>query len=313
MAPAFVSSRVPAVPVDRVWNTCAGRRDECNVRSVQDLVARMEACRSELTRAERLVAEAVLRDPEAVAFGTVAALAERAGTSGASVVRLATRLGYEGFAELQAAVREAIGRQLRPAAEKIRQEPASDPLARALAIEVANVHATLEDADADMVQRAVELLGDPARTVAVLAGDAEHGIGSMLASALGMLRAGVAQVAGSDTAVARELALLEPGDVVVALDLRRYERWVLAHARRCAAVGAEVIAITDSVLSPLAEVATVRFAVAAEGVGPFDSHVGMLALANALVAGVAARRRKAATRRLDRIEDAWRATGALAE
>ena len=46
---------------------------------------------------------------------------------------------------------------------------------------------------------------------------------------------------------------------------------------------------------------------AAEGAGPFDSHVGTLALANALVTGVAARLRRPATERLDRVEAAWQA------
>jgi DNA-binding MurR/RpiR family transcriptional regulator len=55
----------------------------------------------------------------------------------------------------------------------------------------------------------------------------------------------------------------------------------------------------------------VAFTVAAEGAGPFDSHVGTLALVNALVAGVAGRLRRSATDRLDRLEAHWRATGAL--
>ena len=45
-----------------------------------------------------------------VAFGTVARVAERSGTSGASVVRLATRLGFPGFSGLQAAVQAASSR-----------------------------------------------------------------------------------------------------------------------------------------------------------------------------------------------------------
>jgi DNA-binding MurR/RpiR family transcriptional regulator len=73
------------------------------------------------------------------------------------------------------------------------------------------------------------------------------------------------------------------------------------------------VALTDSPLSPLAAVATVSFTVAAEGAGPFDSHVGTLALVNALVTGVAGRRRDSAARRLDRLEAAWRDSGALVE
>jgi DNA-binding MurR/RpiR family transcriptional regulator len=66
-----------------------------------------------------------------------------------------------------------------------------------------------------------------------------------------------------------------------------------------------VIAITDSVVAPVAESAKATFVVDAAGTGPFDSHVATLALANALVAEVAARVRRSATPRLDAVEDAW--------
>jgi DNA-binding MurR/RpiR family transcriptional regulator len=51
--------------------------------------------------------------------------------------------------------------------------------------------------------------------------------------------------------------------------------------------------------------------VSAEGAGPFDSHVGTLALVNALATGVAAHLRDSATDRLDRLEREWRDAGAL--
>ena len=78
-----------------------------------------------------------------------------------------------------------------------------------------------------------------------------------------------------------------------------------------AAAGAAVVALTDSALSPLGSAAEVGFTASVTGAGPFDSHVGLLALANALLAGVAARLRRSATDRLDRVEAAWRTAGAL--
>ena len=80
------------------------------------------------------------------------------------------------------------------------------------------------------------------------------------------------------------------GDVLVAIDLRRYERWVLDAVDATAVGNGVVIALTDSRLSPLATPATIAFVVAAEGAGPFDSHVGTLALANGCsLTGVATR------------------------
>jgi DNA-binding MurR/RpiR family transcriptional regulator len=97
------------------------------------------------------------------------------------------------------------------------------------------------------------------------------------------------------------------------MDLRRYERWVVAAARAASDAGARLVAVTDSAISPLAERADAVFTVEASSPGPFDSHVGTLALANALVAAVAGRLRRSATDRLDRIERRWSSSGALVE
>jgi DNA-binding MurR/RpiR family transcriptional regulator len=280
---------------------------------MSDVAIRIEAHRAQLSPAERQVAEVVLRHPEAVAFGTVARVAERSGTSGASVVRLATRLGYPGFSSLQAAVQGAIGQQLRPAVERIRDERGSDVVTRTLQAELDNVERTLAAVDPTGFATAVDLLADRQRWVVVVAGDAETGVGAMFATALSLVREGVTQVSGSDVAVARQMAACGPDTVVVALDLRRYERWVVEHVARAVAAGASAVAVTDSLLSPLAAEAAVSFTVSAEGAGVFDSHVGMLALANALVTGAAAQLRRSATDRLDAVEAAWRAAGALIE
>lgn len=283
------------------------------ISAVSDVASRIEQHRDRLSPAERQVADIVLRDPEAVAFGTVARVAAQAGTSGASVVRLANRIGFHGFSGLQAAVQSAIGQQLRPAVERIRSEHGSDVVSRTLRAELGNVERTLSAIDAATFAKAVRLLADRRRRVLVVAGDAESGVGAMFATALSLVREGVAQAGGSDVAVARQLAGCGADTVVVAIDLRRYERWVVDHVTRGVAAGVTLVAVTDSLLSPLAAQAVVSFTVSAEGAGVFDSHVGTLALANALVTGTAARLRRSATDRLDAVEAAWHAAGALVE
>ncbi len=289
----------------------------------QNVAGQIDQRLADLTPAERRVAAVVADDPEAIAFGTVAEVAAKAGTSGATVVRLAAKLGYEGFVDLQAAVQAEMAGRLRPAAARIREAPPDDVLGRTLAVELDNLMATLGVAERPAFERAVRLLagsgkgtGRPAgrigqSRVLILSGDASHGVAVLLATELGLLRSGVEQLTGSEVRVARALAQVGRADVLVVLDLPRYDRWVLSAAERAAAAGARLVAVTDSALSPLAASAEVRFTVGAAGAGPFDSHVGMLALANALVTGVAARLQRSATERLDRVEAAWRETGAL--
>src|SRR2546423_1054686 len=123
--------------------------------------AQIDAHLPALTPAERKVAAVGADAPEAVAFGTVADVARRAGASGATVVRLSAKLGFDGFVELQAAVREEMARRLRPASERIRRPAPGDVLGSALAVEMANVAATLEGVDPAAFDEAVALLSGP--------------------------------------------------------------------------------------------------------------------------------------------------------
>src|SRR2546427_9394996 len=188
----------------------------------------------DLTPTERRVAAVVVDDPEAVAFGTVADVAGRAGTSGASVVRLAAKLGYDGFVALQGSVREEMHRRLRPAAERIRRPPAGDVLGRTLEVELDNVATTLEGADRAAFAQTVGLLASTKGRAFVLSGDASHGVAAGFATELSMLRPGVELLAGSDVGVSRALADLGPADVLVVLDLARYYLVVLVTPDRAA-------------------------------------------------------------------------------
>jgi DNA-binding MurR/RpiR family transcriptional regulator len=278
----------------------------CNVYTMT-VSAQIDAHLPALTPAERRVAAVVADDPEAVAFGTVADVARRSGVSGASVVRLATKLGFDGFVELQASVREELARRLRPASERIRRPAPGDVLGTALAMEMSNVAATLEGVERSAFDAAVRSLSARSRErIFVLSGDASSGLAVLFAGELSMLRTGVVAVEGSAVRVARQLSDVGPADVVVVIDLARYDRAVIDAAGRAADRGATLIALTDSALSPLASGAAVAFTASVTGAGPFDSHVGLLALANALLAGVAARLRRSATDRLDEVEAAWR-------
>ena len=147
----------------------------------------------------------------------------------------------------------------------------------------------------------------------MVSGDASRGVALQFCRDLDALRPGVVLVDGNQVATQQTLAHVDSNDVVVAIDLRRYDRWVVEAVRCAAESAAWCLAVTDSVLSPLAVEADATLIVHADADGPFDSHVGTLALLNLLVAGVAAKGRRTATARLERAEAAWRAGDALTE
>ncbi len=270
----------------------------------------------QLTPSERRIAETILAGPQLVAFGTVSEFAAAADVGTATVVRFAVKLGFDGYSELQASIRSDLAGRLRPAAERIRDEPAAGEaalLARHLAAEISNVQSTLDAVETETLASAVALLADTAHPVLVLSGVASRGVAIQFVGDLEQLRPGCRLLDGTPIDIVRTLALVDVGATVVALDLRRYERWLIEALSEARSHGVEVIAITDSVLSPLARHADHSFVVEAASAGPFDSHVGTLALLDLLVADVATALRSSATERLDRLEAAWRRADALTD
>ena len=267
----------------------------------------------QLTPAERRVAEVVLRQPELVAFGTVAELAEASQAGAATVVRLASKLSYDGFTALQVAVQKELSNQLRPAAVRIREARGGLAVQRHLHQEHANVQDTLLGLEERVIEDTAVHLVNLDRSVLVLSGDASTGVALQFVGDLGALRPGVEMLNGNEVAVSRRLSQVRGGDTLITIDLRRYDRWVVDAAKEATRRGAWLLALTDSALSPLAGMADQSMVLSAGGVGPFDSHVGTLALLNLLVGSAAGRLRGTATDRLDKAEAAWSARSQLTE
>jgi DNA-binding MurR/RpiR family transcriptional regulator len=283
------------------------------VTGEHEVIGRIRMHTEQLTAAERRVAEVVLADPRTIGFGTVAELATRSGAGAATVVRLATKLGYEGFSELQESVRRDLSHQLRPASERIREQAGPGVVEAHAATELSNVQGTLERADPEAVAAVVERLTALGRPVAVVSGDASTGVARQFVDELTSLRPDVVALVGNDVAVRRTLATLPADTTLVVLDLRRYDRWVLDLVALAEEHGCWIVALTDSILSPLAGAARHAFVLSAASVGPFDSHVGTLALLNLFVTETAARLGETAPGRLDRIEASWRDGQALVD
>lgn len=275
------------------------------------VIERVREAGPQLTAAERRVAQVVVERPQLVGFGTVADLAEAAAAGAATVVRLAAKLGFDGFSALQASIQDDLARQLRPAAERIRELGGDQPIERHRTAELSNVQATIDAVDPAVLDAVVELLADLDRHVHVLAGEAERGIAAQFAYELGALRPDVGLLGGSEVLVRRELALSAAGAVVLAVDLRRYERWVLDAVAQANDGGHRLIALSDGLLSPLAMAAEHSFVVSAASVSAFDSHVGTLALLNLIVANIAERLKDSAADRLQQVESSWAAGGSL--
>ncbi len=271
--------------------------------STSDLVA---AASGELTPTERRIAEAVLAEPTLLAFGTVSDLANRVGTSRPSIVRFANKLGFQGYTLLQQHVRSGLSQQLSRPSERIRQDDITAPPVRDLInAGIASVLDAFEDGR-------VGELAEPvvrAEKVWILSGETSQAGAHALYSGLSMVRPRVRAL--EEHSFGTDLSDAGPQDVAVVFDFRRYRRQVITATRVLANAGVSIVAITDSPLSPLVELADSWCQIEVPAIGPFDSSAPIVVLCELLVARVAQELKDDAKNRIDRIEALWDDTEAF--
>lgn len=268
-------------------------------QSLSDLIA---AAGDRLTPTERRIAATILADPTLLAFGTVSDLAARVDTSRPSVVRFARKLGFDGYTDLQEGVRRRLSHQLSRPSERIRREDATLPAQVALDSALAAVF------EAGRGER-MALLGAPlveAPQVWVISGETSQAGAHVLTSGLSMIRAGVHLV--EEHHLARDIQHVDLDDVAVIFDFYRYRRTAVVAARVLATRGVPIVAITDGPLSPLAALTERWCELQVPAMGPFDSSVPAVAMAELLVAYVARRLHPGAMQRIDQLEEMWVAT-----
>lgn len=261
-----------------------------------------------LTPTEREIARAITGDPTLLAFATVSNLASAIGTSRPSVVRFATKLGYGGYPEMQAAARSGLTNRLSRPSERVRSDSSSAATDLATQIDsLVGVHALVE---AGRLAEMALLIAD-AEAVWIVSGETSRAAANALASGLGTIRDRVRLV--DDHTMGRTIADAGAADVAVVSDFARYRRTAVAATEALAAGGVPIIAITDGPLSPLAALATELLELPLPGIGPFDSSVPTVALAELIVAEVARLRHDEVAKHIDRTEAIWAATGAFAD
>lgn len=257
------------------------------------------------TKTERRIAVKVTEDPTLIAFGTVVEVADSVSASGPTVVRFAVKLGFSGFTELQEFVQAGMTKQLTRPVERFRHGGNSTVLESARNFE-ASIRSVVEAASDERLSSASEAIVG-AKSVWVASGETSRVGAHALVAALRTVRPGVRLV--DDFLTGIDLVEAGPGDVVVVFDFERYRASIIQTATMMVEAGVDLIAITDGPLSPLANLTKDWFGISIPAVGPFDSSVPAVAMAELLAASVAARSAGDVERRLERAEHVWQGLG----
>lgn len=219
------------------------------------LAAKVRAVAPSMTRSMQRVAEAVAADPAGCAALTVTGLAERTGTSEATVVRTARLLGYPGYRDLRLALaalaaQQAAGRTPAVTADIAVDDPIADVVAKLAQEEQQCLADTAAALDTSQLDAAVAALVT-ARRIDVYGIAASGLVGQDLVQKL--LRIGLIAHAHTDPHLAVTGAVqLRPGDVAIAITHSGRTIDVIEPLRTAFDHGATTVAITGH---PGAEIA----------------------------------------------------------
>ena len=215
-----------------------------------------------LTPAEAKIAQVLLGDYPVAGLGTATALARRAGVSDPSVIRMVSKLGFDGFAAFQKRLLEEVEAGLR------------SPL----------------------------MMMEAKGRVLLLGGRFSRHIAGMLAGYLMQFRSGVIEVASLSAESFDLLLDAGPRDTLVVFDHRRYQTDVIRFAEQAAERGAQIVLFTDVWRSPAAEHAKVVIVGPMEADAPYDTLAPAVAQMEALVARIVAEQSDSNGTRLEDLE-----------
>ncbi len=258
--------------------------------AASDFEGRLTASFDRLSPKQQAIARLIADNRYYASFASAGEIGEKVGASAATVVRFCQELGYEGLPDLQQTIREELPSYV-TAAERLEHRLASlggteDAIfQRVFDTDALNLQRTLDGVSAQTFENTVAALCGAHQIVVIGAGVAAA-MARFLAYSLRVLGFEAQAAADDDIALAVRLAHLGSGDVVVGIGVWRYVRATVEALRQARARGALAIALTDSIVSPLARQADYAFEVATDGIAHSLSMTALVALLNALIAGV---------------------------
>lgn len=263
-----------------------------------------------LTPSEERIVQVLLTDYPAAGLGTATSLAKRAGVSDPTVVRLAMKLGFEGFPALQRRLLADVEARLHSPLlmmEAKRPDMGTDGeqgAAIAYMHSVANnLNKALTSTPLASYQRAARLIMDTKGKVVLLGGRYSRFIAGMLAAYLLQFRPDVMHIDALSAQKTDVLVDLGKRDLLIVFDYRRYQLDVVAFAQLAAARRVRILLFTDPWLSPISAFSELTLTCPIEVNSPYDTMASSVAQIEAVVAQILASIEKRTRERIEELEE----------
>jgi len=273
------------------------------------LEERIAAALDRFSPKQKQLARFMLDNKYFVSFASANQVGESVGASAATVVRFAQCLGYEGFSGLRAAIREELPTYL-TAAERIERRLSAPPNLHDIPqqvfhTDIINIERTASNLDVTQFDAALDAIVQAERVLVVGCGLSATPVW-FLSHSLKIIGFNVRMDIDGGLSLAMEIAQLRSATLLIAIDLWRYARSTLEAVNAARQRGAQVVAITDSVMSPLAQAADHAFEVATDGTGHSLSPAAVISLLNVFVAALSYRMPEQVMDSLRRVDAIYR-------
>lgn len=249
------------------------------------------------------VARHVLDHPDDLALETLTVIAERAHVQPSAIVRFAKALGFSGANPMQRVLRDSLlanhaalgyGERVRRFNASVSRKANGDSsellgeFVEGDVMALQNLRQTLGAAD---VTRAIGLL-DQAATVYVMGFRRSFPVASYLAYSLQQVGKRTIFLDGVGGLAAHQVRTIQPNDLLFAISYHPYAEETVRVTEDARGAGAKVLAISDSLVGPIAKSATLVLQVKDSEVRNFRSLGASLCLAQTLVVGLAFERER---------------------
>ena len=260
------------------------------------------------SKGQRRIAAYITEDYDKAAFMTASRLGKAVGVSESTVVRFALELGYDGYPHMQKAMQEMVLNRLTSVQrigvtnDRIGNQ---DVLSMVLQADADKLRQTNETVDREAFRTAVNAILK-ARKIYSLGVRSASMLANFLGYYLNYMFGNVHIVTTSGTSeMFEKLVGVGSEDAVLAISFPRYSTSTVKGVQYCRSVGATVIGLTNSHLSPLGQNSDYVLVAKSDMVSLVDSLVAPLSVINALIVALAADREKEIAKTFDILERVW--------
>lgn len=273
-----------------------------------DLISVIKEEYDHLSKGQKLIADYIMSKYDKAAFMTASKIGDVVGVSESTVVRFANTLGYDGYPSLQSELQELIKSKL-TTVQRLSMSPDDYSnkdigVKKILKTDMENIKDTAEEIDCEVFEEVIESILK-AKRVYILGLRSSNTLAAYLGFYLGLILDDVIVVSIGISDIFEQLIRVRKGDLVIGISYPRYSRRTLDALTYVKEQECEIIGITDSPASPLANIADHTLYAKSNMVSFVDSLVAPMSLINALIVSIGIRLKSEATGYFEELEHIW--------